>query len=248
MLLTYVFQFGIDQEKKVTTQTLFLINKNVMEISYVVSAPKHFSVTSGSDCELLPACLCSQWEHFFQHCQQLLFPLWGGQRLSLILAIKKALALKCLPGHLLVVCLNRVWTNTEVTWSLTVSLPAAYELMRCLEKGCHSDWVAWGWQGGETHSSPQGACGPPSSVEGAEKMNQCHWFLDFGSPLCLPLMSGFICEEEAFLYTPFKLAWLSIGGQGKRWGRENERQPSFWGLQDQASSALLRVSSFLCHI
>lgn len=193
MLLTYVFQFGIDQEKKVTTQTLFLINKNVMEISYVVSAPKHFSVTSGSDCELLPACLCSQWEHFFQHCQQLLFPLWGGQRLSLILAIKKALALKCLPGHLLVVCLNRVWTNTEVTWSLTVSLPAAYELMRCLEK-------------------------------------------------------GFICEEEAFLYTPFKLAWLSIGGQGKRWGRENERQPSFWGLQDQASSALLRVSSFLCHI
>jgi len=55
MLLTSVFQFGIDQgKKKDTTQTYFLINKNVMKISYVVSAPKHFSVTSGTASSFQP--------------------------------------------------------------------------------------------------------------------------------------------------------------------------------------------------
>lgn len=56
MSLTSIFQFGIDQgkKKKNTTQTLFLINKNVMEISYVASAPKHFSATSGTASSFQP--------------------------------------------------------------------------------------------------------------------------------------------------------------------------------------------------
>lgn len=221
-----------------------------MEISYVVLAPNHFSATSGSDCELLPACLCSQWEHFFQPCQQLLFSLWGGQRLSLTLVIKKPMALKRLlfaPCQCMSELQSRMRANKEI-WFLLAPLPAADEQRWCWEKGCCCGGVL-----------PRAAHRrwPKDHLKACSGLHLCwqHWgcYRNESLPLIwrfwLPFLPSFdveVCMRRGgvfmgFLQTCTTLHWRP----GEEMG-ESEPTPTLSSCSPQPKAQELQVSQIVC--
>lgn len=236
-----------------TTQTLFLINKNVMEISYVVSAPKHFSATSGTASSFQPVYVHNE-NIFSNPVNNYCFPYGEVRGYPSLWSLRKPWLWS---ASLVIICWctselqDRMRTNTEETWTLIASLPAADEKRWCVEKGCCCDRVEprvpRGWAGGWMHISPWGPRWLVALL--AMQRVQQKWVSAFDSEILALLLASLWCqssfaERRRFYGLSSNLYDFLLEARG--WGveGENKTQPSPGGPQPKPQE--LQVSQIAC--
>lgn len=204
-----------------------------MEISYVVSVPKHFSATSGTASSFQPVYIHNE-NIFSSPVNNYCFPCGEVRGCPSLWSLKKTWLWS---ASLVIICWcvselrNGMRTNTEETWTLTASLPAADET----EKRRYCDGVkprvprvgAGGWM----PISPRGAtvtCGLLAMQRVQQK-----WVSAFDSEILAPLHASLWCqglfvERRRFFMGSLRTCMTShwrlgdgAGGQG-----ENKTQPS----------------------